>query len=211
MSIKVKNKLYALGDNVRYKQHRNKISALIRLSNKDYYVTLFENNFSSMKKTWEGINNLLHSKAKSLKYPSTFRDPSNSDKFTRNPLRISNILNTHFAFVGSHLAEKLPQTAHCNFSNSLAKSKSPESSFLFKPFQPRLTNRSLGLLQRHLKQCSPSIKETAVKALVSPQMDYCSSVWIPNEKGDVATLEKVQCRAARYVKNDYRRNPVSRK
>ena len=211
MSIKVNNKLYALGDNVGYKQHRNKISALIRLSNKDYYVTFFENNFSSMKKTWEGINNLLHSKAKSSKYPSTFRDPSKCDKFTRNPLRISNILNTHFAFVGSRLAEKLPQTAHCNFSNSLAKSKPPESSFLFQPFQPRLTNRSLGLLQRHLKQCSPSIKETAVKALVRPQMDYCSSVWIPNEKGDVATLEKVQCRAARYVKNDYRRNPVSRK
>ena len=37
-----------------------------------------------------------------------------------------------------------------------------------------------------------SIKETAVKALVRPQMDYCSSVWNPNEKGDVATLEKAQ-------------------
>ena len=35
--------------------------------------------------------------------------------------------------MGSCLAEKLPQTAHCNFSNSLAKSKSPESSFLFQP------------------------------------------------------------------------------
>ena len=89
MSIKVKNKLYALGDNVRYKQFRNKISALIRLSKKDYYVTFFENNFSSMEKTWEGINNLLHNKAKSSKYLRTFRDPSNSDKFTRNPLRIS--------------------------------------------------------------------------------------------------------------------------
>ena len=72
-------------------------------------------------------------------------------------------------------------------------------------------NRSLGLLQRHLKHCSPSIKETVVEALVRPQMDYCSSAWNPNEKVDVATLEKVQCRAARYVKNDYRRNPVSRK
>ena len=72
-------------------------------------------------------------------------------------------------------------------------------------------NRSLRLLQRHLKHCSPSIKETVVEALVRPQMDYSSSVWNPNEKVDVATLEKVQCRAARYVKNDYRRNPVSRK
>ena len=42
MSIKVKNKLYALVDNVRYKQYRNKISALIRLSKKDYYVTFLK-------------------------------------------------------------------------------------------------------------------------------------------------------------------------
>jgi len=36
-------------------------------------------------------------------------------------------------------------------------------------------------------------------------MEYCSSVWDPYEKGDVATLEKVQCRAARFVKGDYKR------
>ena len=48
-------------------------------------------------------------------------------------------------------------------------------------FQTRLTNRSLGLLQRHLKHCSPSIKETVVKALVQPQMDNCSSIWNSNE------------------------------
>ena len=56
-----------------------------------------------------------------------------------------------------------------------------------------------------LKHCSPFIKEIAVKALVRPQMEYYISEWNPNEKGDVATLEKVQCRAARFVKNNYRR------
>ena len=36
-------------------------------------------------------------------------------------------------------------------------------------------------------------------------MEYCSSVWDPYEKGDVATLEKVQRRTARFVKGDYKR------
>ena len=36
-------------------------------------------------------------------------------------------------------------------------------------------------------------------------MEYCSSVWDPYEKGDVATLDKVQRRAARFVKGDYQR------
>ena len=36
-------------------------------------------------------------------------------------------------------------------------------------------------------------------------MEYCSSVWDPYGKGNVATLEKVQRRAARFVKGDYKR------
>ena len=36
-------------------------------------------------------------------------------------------------------------------------------------------------------------------------MEYCSSVWDPYEKGDAATVEKVQRMAARLVKGDYKR------
>ena len=60
------------------------------------------------------------------------------------------------------------------------------------------------LLRRHLRCCSPATKETAYKALVRPQMEYYSAVWDPYEKGDSETLEKVQRRAARFVKRDYR-------
>jgi len=131
-SIKVKNKLYASGDTARYKQYRNKISVLIRMSKKEYYSTFFDSNICNMKKTWEGINNLLHRKTKSTKKLSTFRDPSEGNKLTRNPSRIANILNTHFASVGSRLAEKLPQSNR-NFSDYLGKAKSPDTSFLFQP------------------------------------------------------------------------------
>ena len=64
-------------------------------------------------------------------------------------------------------------------------------------------NKTLGLLHRHFRCCSPATKETAYKALVRPQMEYCSAVWDPYEKGDTETLEKVQRRAARFVKGDY--------
>ena len=66
-------------------------------------------------------------------------------------------------------------------------------------------NKTLGLLRRHLKHCTPKVKEIAYRTLVRPQMEYCSSVWDPYEKGDVATLEKVQRRAARFVKGNYKR------
>ena len=38
-------------------------------------------------------------------------------------------------------------------------------------------NKTLGLLRRHLRCCSPATKETVYKALVRPQMEYCSVVW----------------------------------
>ena len=54
--INVKNKLYAFGDEVRYKQYRNKICTLIRVRKRKYYNTFFENNMANMKKkkTWQG-------------------------------------------------------------------------------------------------------------------------------------------------------------
>ena len=38
-----------------------------------------------------------------------------------------------------------------------------------------------------------------------PQLEYCSAIWDPHEKGDTAFLEKVQRRAARFVMGDYKR------
>ena len=58
--IKVKNKLYASGDEVRYKHYRNKICTLIHLSERRYYDTFLENNMVNMKNSGKGINELLH-------------------------------------------------------------------------------------------------------------------------------------------------------
>ena len=66
-------------------------------------------------------------------------------------------------------------------------------------------NRTLGVLRRHLKGCSKSVKSTTYKALVRPQLEYCSSVWDPYHQTDKATLERVQRRAARFVTGDYKR------
>ena len=66
-------------------------------------------------------------------------------------------------------------------------------------------NKTLGLLRHNLKSCSPYIKNIAYKTLVRPQLEYCSPIWDPYEKGDVLSLEKVQRRASRFVSGDYRR------
>ena len=84
------------------------------------------------------------------------------------------------------ITEKLGWSPHCNTIASKA-------------------NRTLGVLREHLKGCSKSVKSTADKAPVRPQLEYCSSVWDPFHQSDKATLERVHGRAARFVTGDYKR------
>ena len=131
-AIKLKNKLSASGDEVRYKQYRNKIYTVIRLSKRKYYDTFFENNMANMKKTWQGINELLHRRKQNLKVISALKDFNNRNKIVKESSRIPNIINEHFATVGNRLANKLPipQNHHLDYVD---KSKSPISSFFFQP------------------------------------------------------------------------------
>lgn len=63
-SNKMKNKLYMSGDDAKYKDYRNKISLLTRLSKKQYFSKFLNGNLTNMKRTWEGINDLLNPKKK---------------------------------------------------------------------------------------------------------------------------------------------------
>ena len=62
-------------------------------------------------------------------------------------------------------------------------------------------NRSLGFIKRNLKRCPEQIKDQAYKSPVRPHVEYASSVWSPHQKYQVDKLEKVQRKAARFVKN----------
>ena len=66
-------------------------------------------------------------------------------------------------------------------------------------------NRTLGFLRRNLKQAPIKTKTMAYKSLVRPLLEYASSVWDPSTQKDIARLEMVQRRAARFVLNKYQK------
>ena len=61
-----------------------------------------------MKKTWEGINEMLYHRKKNLKNISKLKDLTNKGKIVKEASQIPNILNKHFATVGNRLASNLP-------------------------------------------------------------------------------------------------------
>ena len=66
------------------------------------------------------------------------------------------------------------------------------------------TSQTLNFLKRNLSKCSAAIKASAYLTMVRSIMEYASAVWDPFYVTDIQQLEKVQCRAARWVLNDNR-------
>ncbi len=68
-------------------------------------------------------------------------------------------------------------------------------------------SRMLGFLKRNLRQCPRDLKETAYFSLVRSGMEYSCCVWDPFLQQDIDKLEKIQGKAARFVKDEHRRGP----
>ena len=66
-SIQVKNKLLEGGNSDLYKEYRNKLTILTRISKKLYFHKYFLSNANNLKKTWECINNLINRKKRILR------------------------------------------------------------------------------------------------------------------------------------------------
>ena len=64
-------------------------------------------------------------------------------------------------------------------------------------------NQMLGLLKRNLRTPSIHLRKRAYLSLVRPKLEYATTVWNPHLTTDKIALEKVQRRAARYVKGIY--------
>lgn len=89
----MKNKLLDGGNIKLFKIYRN---FNIRLSKKIYFHNYFLNNTNNLKRTWEGINDLINRKKKNSKVITAMKRPLNQG-ISHDPLENANILNRHFA------------------------------------------------------------------------------------------------------------------
>ena len=69
------------------------------MSKKQYFHNCFNNNLTNMKKTWEGINNILNRKSKKLITVKAMKDPNNKNNVSKDPSTIADTLKYHIASV----------------------------------------------------------------------------------------------------------------
>ena len=109
------NKKTRLGST--YKYYRNRIVTLLRQSKKKYYNDYFEEHKQNMKKTWDGIRNLINvSKKSSISINKIIHD---NKTFTDNK-SIAKTLNNYFVNIGPSIEETIPQ-AKSPFQNYLGE------------------------------------------------------------------------------------------
>ena len=66
-------------------------------------------------------------------------------------------------------------------------------------------NSSLGYIRRNLRGCPSKLRELAYISMVRSALEYGATVWDPYLAKDKNSIEKVQRRAARFIKSDYSR------
>ena len=87
-----------------------------------------------MKKTWEGIRELIGGKRGNHKSVNAIR-VNKSSPLVHEPSKVANIMNVHFANSGQRLAAKIPHSEKY-FSNHLPTRNDPDSS-VFHLVEPR--------------------------------------------------------------------------
>ena len=89
-----------------YRTYRNRIVSLLRTSKKDYHTAYFEEHKENMKKTWDGIRNLINVSKKSS--TNNNQIVSNDQTFTDNK-SIAKALNDYFVNIGPSIENKIPK------------------------------------------------------------------------------------------------------
>ena len=104
----------------------------------------------------------------------------------------------HFYQLNGIVLESVSQAKYLGVTISDDLSWSPHISSITSKAHQRL-----GFLKRNLRGSPFKCRELAYSSLVRSQVDYCASIWDPTLKRDILELEKIQRKAARWVKGSY--------
>ena len=111
-----------------FKKYRNKISNLLKISKKNYYSTFFKKNLLNIRKTWQGIKEIINITSCIAK-KQTIKLSIKNNLITDNEL-IANCFNDYFSNIADNLSKNI-QPSKNNFNDFLNVSNI--NSFFLSP------------------------------------------------------------------------------
>ena len=116
-----------------YNLFRNRITREIRKEKKKYYKEFFENNLNNMKKTWQGIKEIINLNSKAGPPISQLYYEGKHIKTNEG---MSNAFNNFFTNIGPNLDGEIPKCNKPGGSNFYLSNRIPHS-FLISPTNPQ--------------------------------------------------------------------------
>ena len=132
-----------------FKKKRNEVLTLIRKSKNIYFQNFFESNKSDIKKTWQGIKNIVNINKKQNILPTKLQY---NNKVYDKDSDIADNFNTFFTNIGNSVEEKMPK-ASIHFTDFL-KNKSEHTLFRKPVCESKVSDMIRNL--NSSKSCGPS-------------------------------------------------------
>ena len=137
-SINAKNKLHkkylkstnATSKNelfLKFKNYRNSIANITKLSKKQHYASFFNDNLNNLKNTWKGIKEIINIKSNTYNKPSSL---SVNNQLLTDESDIANSFNEFFANIAGKLSQKITPTEK-KYTDFLINPN--ENSFFIRP------------------------------------------------------------------------------
>ena len=89
---------------LKYKTYKNKLTYVLRCSEKTYYSKLLEKQKNNVQNTWKILNTIINKQFNTPEYPTYF--VSNNKQISENKA-IANGFNNYFTNVGFNLAKNI--------------------------------------------------------------------------------------------------------
>ncbi len=83
----------------------------MRISKKDYYNKILNDNKNDVKGIWNMLNNIIRNGSRNIEYPQCFRD---NEGTVSNMNDVVNGFNNFFVSIGPRLAEEIENPKICN-------------------------------------------------------------------------------------------------
>ena len=117
MLVKKKNTLYknflrsrTQSAQVKYKTYKNKLTTILRVSEKQYYNKVLVQEKNNMKGTWAFLNTIIKKGHQAPSYPQEFVD---NGSVVENSMDIANGFNQFLVDIGQNLAKNIePPSEH---------------------------------------------------------------------------------------------------
>ena len=100
----------------KYKKYKNKLTAILRRCEKQYFTELLEINKGNMKETWKILNGLINKKTKGKQISMEF---NGDDSKITGDNAIANGFNNFFVNIGPSLAKRIPKCNDILFTHYL--------------------------------------------------------------------------------------------